>query len=160
MEDYKLLDKNNDHIFEIYYAENKWIDVPQIDNWFYGSTANLPSATSAYGTVNYTYYKAVYDKELGKYRIEGEAISTGENPPDKVGKYILVASAEAVEGYGPLYAEVFFEIYDKYNIAGVSDDVLVWIDITLATIASIIASVIIYQLLKARRDNDDEIFNG
>ena len=160
MEDYKRLDKNNDHIFEIYYAENKWVELPQIDNWFYGSPVNLPTATSAYGMVNYTYYKAVYDQALGKYRIDGDAISTGENPPEKVGKYILVASAEAVDGYGPLYAEVFFEIYDKYNIAGVSDDVLVWIDITLATIASITAAVVIYQLIKARRNNDDEIFNG
>ncbi|MBD5087065.1 MAG: leucine-rich repeat protein [Clostridiales bacterium] len=160
MEDYKRLDKNNDHIFDIYYAENKWVELPQIDNWFYGSPANLPTASSEYGTVNYTYYKAVYDQALGKYRIDGEAISTGENPPEKVGKYILVAQAEAVDGYGPLYAEVFFEIYDKYGITGVSGNLLVWINIALATIASITAAVIIYQLLKARRNNNDEIFNG
>lgn len=160
MEDYYRLDKNNDSIFEVKYAENKWVDLPQIDNWFYGSPVNLPTATSAYGTVKYTYYKAVYDEALGKYRIDGEAISSGENPPDKIGQYILVASAEAVDGYGPLYAEVFFEIYDRYSITGVSGNLLVWIDISLATIASITTAVIIYQLLKARSKNDDEIFNG
>ena len=157
--DYNRLDTNNDHLFEIRSIENRWIELPTIKSWVEGSTASKPQGSALHGKVTWTYYRAVYDNQLGKYRIDGTAIATGENPPEDAGKYILVASTEIVDIYSPLREEIFFEVFEK-SLTGVSGNLLLWIDISLATIASITAAVIIYTLLKARRRKDDDVFNG
>ena len=157
--DYNRLDTNNDHLFVVRSIENRWLELPAIKSWIEGSTPSLPQGFALHGKVNWTYYKAVYDAELDKYVISGEAIVAGEYPPEEAGKYILVASTESVEGYAMLREEIFFEVFSK-SLTGVSGNLLIWIDISLALIASITTATIIYTLLKARRRKDDEVFNG
>ncbi|MDE5756190.1 MAG: leucine-rich repeat domain-containing protein [Clostridia bacterium] len=160
MADYNRLDTNNDHLFEIRSIENKWVELPSIKSWIAGSSVSMPKGSAIHGEVKWTYYNAVYDTELGRYVIDGDAIDTdGDNPPEQAGKYILVASTEVVDGYAPLREEIFFEIFEK-SLTGISGNLLLWIDISLATIASITAAVIIYTLLKARSRKDDDVFNG
>lgn len=133
---------------------NYWKTQPTIQSWVFGSDKCLPEGESAYGNVTWTYYKATWSEALNKWIPTGEAISTdGENPPEEVGQYILVASVGASEGYNALIANVFFEIYERATSA-MSSDLLVYIDIALATLASIFTIVVISAVVRRYRKND------
>ncbi|MDE5655408.1 MAG: hypothetical protein K2I46_07405 [Clostridia bacterium] len=133
---------------------NYWKTQPIIQSWVYGSDKCLPEGESAYGSVTWTYYKATWSDVLNKWIPTGEALSTdGQNPPEEVGQYILVASVDASEGYNALIANVFFEIYERAT-SEVSSDVLVYIDIALATLASIFTIVVISAVVRRYRKND------
>lgn len=133
---------------------NYWKTQPTIQSWVFGSDKCLPEGESAYGNVTWTYYKATWSEALNKWIPTGEAISTdGENPPEEVGQYILVASVGASEGYNALIANVFFEIYERATPA-MSSDLLVYIDIALATLASIFTIVVISAVVRRYRKND------
>lgn len=133
---------------------NFWKTQPIIQSWVFGSDKCLPEGEAAYGDVTWTYYKAAWNETLNKWVPTGEPLSTdGQNPPEEVGKYILVASVKAAEGYNGLIANVFFEIYERQTSA-VSSDVLVYIDIALATLASIFTVVVIIAVVRRYRKND------
>lgn len=136
---------------------NYWKTQPIIQSWIFGSEKSLPEGEAAYGKVIWTYYKAAWSEALNKWIPTGEALSTdGQNPPEGVGKYILVASVEAAEGYNALIANVFFEIYERATSAK-SSDVLVYIDIALATLASLFTIVVIIAVIRRFRKNDSVI---
>ena len=133
---------------------NFWKTQPIIQSWVFGSDKCLPEGEAAYGSVTWTYYKAAWSDALNKWVPTGEALSTdGQNPPEEVGKYILVASVAAAEGYNALIANVFFEVYERATSA-VSSDVLVYIDIALAALASIFTTVVIIAVVRRYRRND------
>lgn len=133
---------------------NYWKAQPIIQSWIFGSDKCLPEGEAAYGEIIWTYYAAAWSETLNKWIPTGEALSTdGQNPPEEVGKYILVASVAASEGYNALIANVFFEIYERAT-SSVSSDMLVYIDIALATLASIFTIVVIIAVVRRYRKND------
>lgn len=133
---------------------NYWKTQPIIQSWVSGSDKCLPEGEAAYGSITWTYYKAAWSEALNKWVPTGEALSTdGQNPPEEAGQYILVASVSAAEGYNALIANVYFEIYERAT-AAISSDLLVYIDIALATAASIFTIVVISAVVRRYRKND------
>ena len=89
-------------IFTISKADNTWIDELTINGWTYGQTANKPSASSTFGTVNYTYSES----------IDGTYVDT---VPTNAGTYYVKATVEGTSNYKGLVSEVIGFVVLKAN---------------------------------------------
>ncbi len=118
--------------FRVFGTEiNFWRTVPNIQGWIEGETPNLPTASSAFGNVEYT-YKTVDGKVL-------------DAAPTTAGEYILVATAKDAN-YEDLTAEVRFTIEAKSGaqdrtglVAGIS----VLAVIAALALAAVVAVIVI-----------------
>ena len=88
--------------FVITIADNTWIDELTINGWTYGQTANKPSASSTFGTVNYTYSES----------IDGTYVDT---VPTNAGTYYAKATVEGTSNYKGLVSEVIGFVVLKAN---------------------------------------------
>ena len=88
--------------FVITIADNTWIDELTINGWTYGQTANKPSASSTFGTVNYTYSES----------IDGTYVDT---VPTNAGTYYVKATVEGTSNYKGLVSEVIGFVVLKAN---------------------------------------------
>lgn len=83
--------------FTISQAANTWKTPLSISDWTYGKTPVQPSASSAYGTVTYTYSNLA------------DGVFT-ETVPNNAGTYFVKASVAGTENYTALTATASFEI--------------------------------------------------
>lgn len=79
---------------------NEWTAELTIENWTYGESPSVPSASAKSGTVEFTYYK-------NNNGTKGDRL---ENAPTDAGSYIVVASVAESEEYNALSAEKTFVI--------------------------------------------------
>lgn len=79
---------------------NEWTAELTIENWIYGESPSIPSATAKSGTVEFTYY-------TNNNGTKGDQL---ENAPTDAGNYIVVASVAESEEYNALTAEKTFAI--------------------------------------------------
>ena len=79
---------------------NEWTAELTIENWTYGESPSVPSASAKSGTVEFTYYK-------NNNGTKGDQL---ENAPTDAGSYIVVASVAESEEYNALSAEKTFVI--------------------------------------------------
>ena len=79
---------------------NEWTEELTIENWTYGESPSVPSASAKSGTVEFTYYK-------NNNGTKGDRL---ENAPTDAGSYIVVASVAESEEYNALSAEKTFVI--------------------------------------------------
>ena len=79
---------------------NEWTEELTIENWTYGESPSVPSASAKSGTVEFTYY-------TNNNGTKGDQL---ENAPTDAGSYIVVASVAESEEYNALTAEKTFAI--------------------------------------------------
>lgn len=79
---------------------NEWTAELTIENWTYGESPSVPSASAKSGTVEFTYY-------TNNNGTKGDQL---ENAPTDAGSYIVVASVAESEEYNALSAEKTFVI--------------------------------------------------
>ena len=79
---------------------NEWTAELTIENWTYGESPSVPSASAKSGTVEFTYY-------TNNNGTKGDQL---KNAPTDAGSYIVVASVAESEEYNALSAEKTFVI--------------------------------------------------
>ena len=94
--------------FVISQTENSWVDELSIENWTYGDKANSPTASSKYGTVNFTYS----DQKDGTYT---EAV------PITAGTWYVKATVNGTENYTGLEAVKAFHIAKANSTVSIKD---------------------------------------
>ena len=88
--------------FVISQTTNNWKEALSITGWTYGETANEPSATAKFGTVEFTYS----NEENGTYT---------NDVPTNAGKWYVKASVVGTENYTGLTQIIDFEIAKADN---------------------------------------------
>ena len=94
-------------MFQIQKANNKWISQPELIGWTYGEKANMPTATSKYGNVTYSYS----DTKVGIYT---------DKVPQNAGTWYIKASVEETGNYTGLEYITTFMIAPKH----INDDII------------------------------------
>jgi len=94
-------------MFQIQKADNEWISQPEIVGWTYGEKANLPTATSKYGNVTYSYS----DTKAGIYT---------DQVPQNAGTWYIKASVEGTGNYTGLEYITTFMVAPKH----MDDDII------------------------------------
>ena len=88
--------------FTISKANNTWVNELTINGWTYGQSANIPSASSTFGTVKYTYSES----ENGTYV---------DTVPTNAGTYYVKAEVIGNENYKGLVSEAVEFTISKAN---------------------------------------------
>ena len=124
---------------------NYWVKAPAMRSRRKGEKGFKPEGKPAYGRVDYSYYRAVYDEADGVY-VRGDKIAE----PEETGKYLLVATVENAGVHGELTEEVFFEIYDDtpQNDGG---GVLLYLSIALGAAVLALAAALITIIIKFKK---------
>ncbi|WP_157844076.1 leucine-rich repeat domain-containing protein [Candidatus Stoquefichus sp. SB1] len=97
-------------MFQIQKADNGWINQPALIGWTYGEKANMPTATSKYGNVTYTYS----DSKIGKFT---------SNVPVNAGTWYIKGSVEGTGDYTELEYITTFMIAPKHIDGDIVPDI-------------------------------------
>ena len=92
-----------------YSLNNRWTEELSIEDWTYGEPANLPSATSTFGEVTYSYS----DKLTGKYG------ALPENP--HAGTWYVKANVKTTSNYNGLVDVKSFQIHKADSSIEIAD---------------------------------------
>ena len=120
--------------FEIVLSQNSWEELPFIEGWSeeFNETSPAPKGSAAVGEVVFTY-------------IDEDGVEHTEKPTT-AGNYTLRATVE-YEGYDKLVAEYNFVVDYAFDVT------FLRICIILASIASVLAGVVIYFAIRRNREN-------
>ncbi|WP_416326786.1 leucine-rich repeat domain-containing protein [[Eubacterium] hominis] len=94
-------------MFQIQKADNEWTSQPGLIGWTYGEKASMPTATSKYGNVTYTYS----DSKIGTFT---------SNVPVNAGTWYIKASVEETGNYTELEYITTFMVAPKH----INDDII------------------------------------